>query len=160
MHAHRFYRQEISFVHLMKLATVPVMDEVAESDIFDQPWKYTGYKKDSWFLASAMTFLSSVVSALSTWEYSYCYKMRSRPLNLKWRSWMITTVNRFLLGSTMAPFGRRSRIERSTAYWMWKMYLRNTVTLSILNVILKLLTYSRWVYRQSLSHPFTGLRLD
>jgi hypothetical protein len=31
--------------------------EVTETDVFDQPWKYTGYKKYSWFLASDDDFL-------------------------------------------------------------------------------------------------------
>lgn len=30
---------------------------ITEFDIYDQPWKYTGYKKYSWFLASDDDFL-------------------------------------------------------------------------------------------------------
>ena len=32
-------------------------DHVTQDDIWDQPWKYTGYKKYSWFLASDDDFM-------------------------------------------------------------------------------------------------------
>jgi hypothetical protein len=34
-----------------------VANGITEHDIFDQPWKYTGYKKYAWFLASDDDFL-------------------------------------------------------------------------------------------------------
>lgn len=42
------------------MARPPVLSEpphVTQDDIFHEPWKYTGYKKYSWFLASDDDFL-------------------------------------------------------------------------------------------------------
>lgn len=40
------------------MSQVPgTVNEITDNDIFDQPWKYTGYKKYAWFLASDDDFL-------------------------------------------------------------------------------------------------------
>ena len=40
------------------MAQIPLgPTHVTEFDVYDQPWKYTGYKKYSWFLASDDDFL-------------------------------------------------------------------------------------------------------
>lgn len=43
---------------MAQVSIAPVKpDTVTQSDIWEQPWKYTGYKKYSWFLASDDDFM-------------------------------------------------------------------------------------------------------